>query len=393
MARGRGAGTARNALFLGLSNLSKWGHRAGVVVMSAQERKISQHYCQELEKLVETVQALSFARDLDRIGEIVRHEARELTGADGATFVLRDGDYCYYADEEAISPLWKGQRFPVDRCISGWVMEHGQPVAIEDIYSDARIPSEVYRPTFVRSLVMVPLRPAEPVGAIGTYWSHLHRPTDEEVQLLQALANTTAVAIENVRLVTDLEQRVKARTRELECEVAERHRAEEAVRQIAISDELTGLLNRRGFFLQAEQELKVARRLAQKGLLLFVDLDGLKLVNDTLGHSVGDRMICDAADVLRHVFRDSDVLARFGGDEFAAFTLDGDDDEALRQRLRNAVDAFNASDGRPYRLSISVGLAAYGPSMPDSLEHLIELADAAMYREKRAKPTSRTPQR
>ena len=357
--------------------------------MSAQERKISQHYCQELEKLVETVQALSFARDLDRIGEIVRHEARELTGADGATFVLRDGDFCYYADEEAISPLWKGQRFPVDRCISGWVMERGQPVAIEDIYADPRIPAEVYRPTFVRSLVMVPLRPAEPVGAIGIYWAQLHRATGDEIQLLQALANTTAVAFENVRLLTNLEQRVKARTRELEREVAERHRAEEAVRQIAISDDLTGLLNRRGFFLQAEQELKIARRLEQQALLLFVDLDGLKQVNDTHGHGVGDRMICDAADVLRKVFRDSDVLARFGGDEFAAFTLDAGDHDAVRERLRNAVDEFNAADGRPYRLSLSVGLAAYRPSMPDSLAHLIEQADAAMYREKRNKPVSR----
>ena len=119
--------------------------------------------------------------------------------------MLRDGDYCLYADEDAISPLWKGQRFPIDICISGWAMLNRLPVAIEDIYADERIPHEAYRPTFVKSLAMVPIRTLDPVGAIGNYWAASHQPTPDELELLQALADTTAVALENVHVYEELE--------------------------------------------------------------------------------------------------------------------------------------------------------------------------------------------
>ena len=89
-----------------------------------------------MKRLVDAVQRLSLARTLDDIMAVVRHAARELTGADGATFVLRDGDKCFYADEEAIAPLWKGQRFPMSTCVSGWTMLNRQVAVIEDIYAD-----------------------------------------------------------------------------------------------------------------------------------------------------------------------------------------------------------------------------------------------------------------
>src|SRR5262245_24907567 len=168
-----------------------------------------------MEGLVEVVQRLSLARDLPTVQDIVRRAARRLTGADGATFVLRDGDRCFYADEDAIAPLWKGQRFPMSACISGWAMIHRRSVAIEDIYADDRIPHDAYRPTFVKSLVMVPIRTLDPIGAIGNYWAQQHPPTEEEIKLLQALADTTAVALENIRVFTELEDRVRARTAEL----------------------------------------------------------------------------------------------------------------------------------------------------------------------------------
>lgn len=167
-------------------------------------------------RLVRAVQDLSLARSLRDIQEVVRHAAREIAGADGATFVLRDLDRCYYADEDAISPLWKGQRFPLSACVSGWVMEHAQHVVIPDIYADERVPADAYRPTFVQSLAMVPIRTEAPIGAIGTYWASHHVPAAEEVELLQALANTTAVAMENVRTQAELEQRVVERTAQLE---------------------------------------------------------------------------------------------------------------------------------------------------------------------------------
>ncbi len=170
----------------------------------------SDWYIGAMEQLVDVVQEISHARDLGTIMAIVRRSARHLTGADGATFVLRDGDKCFYADEDAISPLWKGQRFSMKTCISGWVMINAQPAVIEDIYKDARIPESAYRPTFVKSLAMVPIRTDQPVGAIGNYWAKKRQPTKEEVSILQALANVTSVALENVELYDRLQENIKA---------------------------------------------------------------------------------------------------------------------------------------------------------------------------------------
>ncbi len=158
------------------------------------------------ERLISVIRELSLARSLDGIMKIVRHAARDLTGADGASFVLRDGAECYYADEEALAPLWKGRRFPMDICVSGWAMMHKSPVVIEDILSDERIPVDIYLPTFVRSLVMVPIRTSEPFGAVGVYWAGPCRPNSSVVEFLQALADATSVAMENLQVYQDLSQ-------------------------------------------------------------------------------------------------------------------------------------------------------------------------------------------
>lgn len=159
----------------------------------------------------EVLPDLLSARTVDRVMEVVCRAARKLTGADGATFVLRDGDQCHYAEEDAIAPLWKGSRFPMRICISGWVMMNRAPVVIEDIFADPRIPVDAYRPTFVRSLAMVPISVDDPVGAIGNYWARPHRALPEQLQLLKSLAKAGQAALENVRvyeaLLLDLTQR------------------------------------------------------------------------------------------------------------------------------------------------------------------------------------------
>ncbi len=161
---------------------------------------------EQAHELIEAIQRLSLCRSLASVQEVVRTTARRLMNADGATFVLREGRFCFYADEDAVSPLWKGQRFPLEACISGWSMLKREPAVIEDIYADERIPHDAYRPTFVKSLVMVPIRTIDPVGAIGAYWAHRHRATGEEVRLVQALADSTAIALENIRVYEELEE-------------------------------------------------------------------------------------------------------------------------------------------------------------------------------------------
>ena len=122
-----------------------------------------------------------------------------MSGAQGATFVLREGDRCFYADEDAIAPLWKGQRFPMTACISGWAMLNDETAVVPDISVDDRIPLAAYRPTFVRSLVMVPVG-SPPVAAIGAYWSRVYEATPEQIADLESLASRTASAIQRIGL-------------------------------------------------------------------------------------------------------------------------------------------------------------------------------------------------
>jgi GAF domain-containing protein len=153
-----------------------------------------------MDQLLATMKALASATDHLAVARTVRERARALVKADGVTFVLRDGEHCYYLDEDAIAPLWKGHRFPMQACISGWVMRNAQIAVVPDIYVDPRIPHEAYRPTFVKSLAMVPVPQDSPVAAIGAYWAERHEANWGEQYVLQSLANAAGVALRNMPL-------------------------------------------------------------------------------------------------------------------------------------------------------------------------------------------------
>jgi GAF domain-containing protein len=160
--------------------------------------------------LTEATRRLDEAQRLEDVQHIVRTTARRLVHADGATLVLLQGDECYYADEDALSPLWKGQRFPASDCISGWAMLHRQVTVVPDISVDRRIPQEAYRPTFVRSLAIVPIRIGSPLGAIGTYWGYSHEASDPEVGVLTRLAERAGAALERLLPVNTVRPRPRA---------------------------------------------------------------------------------------------------------------------------------------------------------------------------------------
>lgn len=166
-------------------------------------------------------------------------------------------------------------------------------------------------------------------------------------------------------------------------DVTEARRAEE-LRQMALSDELTGLNNRRGFMVMAEERRRKAMQQGRGFTILFIDLNGLKNINDTLGHQEGDAAIVDAAAILRSTFRDTDVLARLGGDEFCALLPEegAEGAESPIARLQAMTDIHNMQESRPYKVAMSVGLATFDPANPVPIEDLLERADAAMYEQK-----------
>jgi diguanylate cyclase (GGDEF)-like protein len=157
------------------------------------------------------------------------------------------------------------------------------------------------------------------------------------------------------------------------------------LQQLALTDELTALRNRRGFLLLADHAWRLARRARVRCLLMFIDVDGLKMVNDTHGHRIGDELLVDAAGVLTRCFRETDVIGRVGGDEFAIVELvDGvEPTDAGARRLQGQIDDFNRSSGKPYRLSMSYGLEELPATSETSLEELLSRADSAMYERKR----------
>lgn len=173
-------------------------------------------------------------------------------------------------------------------------------------------------------------------------------------------------------------------------DITERKRMENELRNMSLKDELTGLYNRRGFYALAEQELKMSNRRKKGIYLLYVDLDGFKEVNDTLGHKEGDRVLKDTAELLQATFRSSDIVARLGGDEFVVVPIgtEGGDVATVIARLQKNIDLHNSGQDLKYKLSMSTGAAYYDPEAPSSIDELLASADKSMYDNKRKKKSS-----
>ena len=170
-------------------------------------------------------------------------------------------------------------------------------------------------------------------------------------------------------------------------------RAEETIRNLSLTDELTGLYNRRGFLTLAEEQLKLARRAKTELTLFFADLDGLKEINDELGHKEGDLALIDIANILRDIFREGDIIARFAGDEYAVLVVSGTkvDNNFFMKRLEDYVHHFNLDGGRRYSLSLSVGYSQFDPQKNVSIDQLMTLADEKQYELKRTRKILDTP--
>jgi len=191
-----------------------------------------------------------------------------------------------------------------------------------------------------------------------------------------------------------LEQDIAARKiteQELALKAQELAASNAVLQNLSQIDDLTGLYNRKGFLALADHRLKLARRNQESFSVAFVDLDGLKSINDTHGHDTGNCALVEVANVLKESFRQSDILGRLGGDEFAILIVDADELETagIRSRIQQHLDACNSLPNRLYRLSFSIGIISNSPAESLSIEALLAKADELMYQQKRAKILSR----
>ena len=168
-------------------------------------------------------------------------------------------------------------------------------------------------------------------------------------------------------------------------DITERKQLEEKLAAAAITDGLTGLYNRRGLFVLADKMLKISKRQGKGIFMLYVDLDNLKVINDSFGHDEGDKVLIESAKLLREIYRESDIVARVGGDEFVVLPVgtDGDSTDTIISRLRDASDTFNSRSNLQYELSLSAGIAYYDPKSNLSIGELLAHGDKSMYEHKK----------
>lgn len=209
-------------------------------------------------------------------------------------------------------------------------------------------------------------------------------------RVLSPILELAVAALSRLQSYSSLERLVYAQYEQMAdtaqahaAELARRDATEGEMRRLSLTDVLTGLHNRRGFFVHAEQIFKLAQRKHARSAVIFADVDGLKQVNDELGHETGDNLIRDAGAVFRESFRDADVVARLGGDEFVAYTLDDGQPEVILSRLHANLHAFNLMQERPYRVAISAGIVGCDPASERDLLNYVVLADQQMYAQKR----------
>jgi diguanylate cyclase (GGDEF)-like protein/PAS domain S-box-containing protein len=222
----------------------------------------------------------------------------------------------------------------------------------------------------------------EPIGTFGVDW--MGAPLKVGDRLIGVMA--VQIYTEGIHFAQkdlDLLEFVSTQV----AQAIERKRMEDEIRNLSLTDALTGLNNRRGFTLLAEQEVKLAHRINRTMLLFFCDVDDLKGINDTHGHSQGDLALQEASAILKETFREADILARLGGDEFVVLAVDAslESAESMTNRIQVALERRNQKGERPYQLTLSMGVARCDPEVPSTVSELIVQADALMYDQKQAR--------
>jgi diguanylate cyclase (GGDEF)-like protein len=243
----------------------------------------------------------------------------------------------------------------------------GVPVIFQTVHY---LEAEVRRLATASGIQHILGKPAEPQQILQAVHECLKQPIERS-----KLPQTGELQREHLQLLAD-----KLYEKNLELE-----ESNERLRNLSLTDELTGLNNRRGFMILANGLLKFSRRANHPICLLYIDMDSLKQINDTFGHTQGDTALTHFAHILTKTFRDSDVIARMGGDEFAVLTIDATESsiDVIQGRLQSNVDAYNLETVHGYTLSFSLGIIQVDLNSTFTVEALLALADEAMYAHKK----------
>jgi diguanylate cyclase (GGDEF)-like protein len=248
--------------------------------------------------------------------------------------------------------------------------------------------------TLLPASVVAPFPESGPIGILLAYWNLTLEDQEiaAHIRTLRYVAELTGAALGNLCTRSTLEQKVahqreciSTAAQEFSSEIARRDQSERRVQNLSMTDVMTGLLNRRGFFLWAEEAFSEAKLKFAKSVVVFGDVDNLKLINDGFGHETGDQLLRDCAQVFSSVFQRTDVVARLGGDEFVAFVICEDDPPSILRKIDEEITNFNLAKERHFEVSISVGIVQCDPSSGTSLSDYLSLADKEMYGYKRGR--------
>ncbi|HEX5173952.1 MAG TPA: sensor domain-containing diguanylate cyclase [Gaiellaceae bacterium] len=329
-------------------------------VMRTQEEhtELSTARARELDRLAEAQNAIATSEfDLDAVLAAVVQEASRLTGADAAVVEIPDGDELVYRAASGTAEAFVGLRLPSATAISGLALRTGETLVCDDSETDERVDLETCRRVGARSLVVVPLRhDAQTSGVLKAYRASPNAFRPEHVRILTLLADMIGSALARAELL-------------------------EKLHRLALTDELTGLANRRSWNDHLEHALARARRSGAPLSLVVLDLNGFKQVNDEQGHAAGDRLLRTVSACWSSVLRDSDILGRIGGDEFAVILDQADASVAARiaERLAASLPAG--------AVTAASGTATW--NRREDAEGLLSRADSAMYEQKEEREGAR----
>jgi diguanylate cyclase (GGDEF)-like protein len=329
-------------------------------VMRTQEEhtELSTARARELDRLAEAQNAIATSEfDLDAVLAAVVQEASRLTGADAAVVEIPDGDELVYRAASGTAEASVGLRLPSATAISGLALRTGETLVCDDSETDERVDLEACRRVGARSLVVVPLRhDAQTSGVLKAYRASTNAFRPEHVRILTLLADMIGSALARAELL-------------------------EKLHRLALTDELTGLANRRSWNDHLEHALARARRSGAPLSLVVLDLNGFKQVNDEQGHAAGDRLLRTVSACWSSVLRDSDILGRIGGDEFAVILDQADASVAARiaERLAASLPAG--------AVTAASGTATW--NRREDAEGLLSRADSAMYEQKEEREGAR----